>query len=164
MDGPQVAFIEVPKAKVPLADAVKSYLFNSQLVTVPGRKGMTLILPTEVKETPSTRLYVEELIATGGTIHHADYLDVRQSMRNGGGPACLRLRVALSDEDRAAMGGNTILDDILLETLRGWAKRHYRDRLMPDDLADPKLMAESFRALDELTQILKLGSVYDFQR
>ncbi|MCJ9429724.1 N-succinylarginine dihydrolase [Kordiimonas marina] len=164
MDGTQVAFIEVPKAKVPLEDAVKSYLFNSQLVTVPGRKGMTLILPSEVKETPSTRLYVEELIATGGTIHHADYLDVRQSMRNGGGPACLRLRVALSDDDRAAMGGNTILDDARLETLRVWAKRHYRDRLMPDDLADPKLMEESFAALDELTQILQLGSVYDFQR
>ncbi|NVJ68944.1 MAG: N-succinylarginine dihydrolase [Alphaproteobacteria bacterium] len=157
-------FVRVTADKVPLADAVKSYLFNSQLISAPSREGMTLILPTEVAETPSTKAYVDELIASGGPIRHADYLDVRQSMRNGGGPACLRLRVALSDEDQAAMGSNSILDDALVETLRDWAKKHYRDRLAVEDLADPKLMEESFAALDELTQILKLGSVYDFQR
>nr|WP_308909033.1 N-succinylarginine dihydrolase [Pseudokordiimonas caeni] len=156
-------FIEVASSDVPLEDAVKSYLFNSQLVSVPGRDGMTLILPTEVAETPSTKAYVEKLIASGGPIKHADYMDVRQSMRNGGGPACLRLRVVLSDEDRAAMGGRVLIDDALLADLRTWVNKHYRDRLMPEDLGDPKLAEECFVALDELTRILDLGSVYDFQ-
>lgn len=160
----EMQFVEVPDAKVPLKDAVKSYLFNSQLISTPGDAGMRLILPIEVEETASTKAYVDELLATGGPISNADYLDVRQSMRNGGGPACLRLRVALSDEQRAAMGANSVLDDALVETLRTWAKKHYRDRLMPEDLGDPALMEECFAALDELTQILQLGSVYDFQR
>lgn len=157
-------FVEVPDDQVPLIDAVKSYLFNSQLISAPGDDGMRLILPIEVAETQTTKAYVDGLVASGGPIVAADYLDVRQSMRNGGGPACLRLRVALSDEDQAAMGANSILDDTLVETLRTWAKKHYRDRLMPEDLGDPKLMEECFAALDELTQILELGSVYDFQR
>jgi succinylarginine dihydrolase len=164
MDGTAVRFVRVPKARVPLADAVKSYLFNSQLISSPNRGGMTLILPGEVAETPSTKAYVDGLIASGGPITHADYLDVRQSMRNGGGPACLRLRVALSDDDVASLGGNAVLDDALVATLQAWVRKHYRDRVMPDDLGDPLLMDESFAALDDLTQILRLGSIYDFQQ
>jgi len=157
-------FIEVAEADVPLKDAVRSYLFNSQLISAPTDDGMRLILPIEVAETPTAKVYVDKLIASGGPITAADYLDVRQSMRNGGGPACLRLRVVLSGQERAEMGANTVLDDALITVLQGWAKKHYRDRLMPDDLGDTKLMVECFAALDELTQILKLGSVYDFQR
>ncbi|MFC3051749.1 N-succinylarginine dihydrolase [Kordiimonas pumila] len=160
----EMQFVRVLESEVPLADAVKSYLFNSQLLSVPNRKGMTLILPREVEETASTKAYVEGLVSSGGPIGQAEILDVRQSMRNGGGPACLRLRVVLSDEELAAMGANSLLDDTLYETLKVWAKKYYRDRLMPEDLGDVKLMEESFFAMDELTQILRLGSVFDFQR
>ncbi len=157
-------FVEVPSAKVPLSDAVKSYLFNSQLLSPPGADNMRLILPIEVSETASTKAYIEELLGSNGPIGAADFLDVRQSMRNGGGPACLRLRVALSDDQLSAMGANSVLDDELVATLQDWAGRHYRDRVSADDLGDPLLMEECFAALDELSQILKLGSVYDFQR
>lgn len=156
-------FIEVSDAEVSLADAVKTYLFNSQLISLPGG-GMRLILPTDVEENPATKAYVDKMVASGGPIKSADYLDVKQSMRNGGGPACLRLRVALSPEGQASMGANCILDDALMARLQVWAKGHYRDRVMPEDLGDQSLMEESFAALDELTQILDLGSVYDFQR
>ncbi|WP_420429707.1 N-succinylarginine dihydrolase [Kordiimonas sp.] len=159
-----VRFVRVLRSAVPLADAVKSYLFNSQLISTPDREGMTLILPSEVAETPSTKAYVDGLLSSGGPITHADYLEVRQSMRNGGGPACLRLRVALSGDDMNALGANTVLNEGLIETLQAWGRRHYRDRLAADDLGDPLLMEESFAALDELTQILKLGSIYDFQQ
>jgi succinylarginine dihydrolase len=47
--------------------------------------------------------------------------------------------------------------------LVAWVERHYRDRLVPADLCDPALARESFTALDELTGILRLGSIYDFQ-
>lgn len=157
-------FVEVPAAKVPLGDAVTSYLFNSQLISVPGEDKMRLILPVEVEETASTHAYVQEMLGSNGPIGAADYLDVRQSMRNGGGPACLRLRVALSDEQLGAMGANAVLDDALVARLESWAKKHYRDRVEANDLGDPKLMEECFAALDDLTQILELGSIYDFQQ
>jgi len=159
----EMVFVEVSEAEVSLVDAVKTYLFNSQLISMP-QGGMRLILPTDVEENPATKAYVESLLASGGPIKSADYLDVKQSMRNGGGPACLRLRVALSPAERASMGANCLLDDALAATLQNWARTHYRDRLMPEDLGDPQLMEESFTALDALTQILGLGSVYDFQQ
>ncbi|MBL4837707.1 MAG: N-succinylarginine dihydrolase [Kordiimonadaceae bacterium] len=164
MIGAEMQFIKVLSSDVPLADAVSSYLFNSQLVSVPGRDGMTLILPVEVEETPTAKAYVDSMVANGGPIARSEYMDVRESMRNGGGPACLRLRVAMSDSDIQAMGANCIITDALLETLQGWVKKHYRDRVLPEDLGDVALMEENFTALDELTQLLKLGSVYDFQR
>lgn len=160
----EIAFVEVPEAEVPMADAVRSYLFNSQLVSLPGEDGMTLILPIEAQETETTRAYLDRLVAAGGPIVRAEFLDVRQSMRNGGGPACLRLRVVLTEAELAALSAATVLDDALYDALTAWVGRHYRDRLTPDDLADPALMRESFEALDELTELLRLVSVYDFQR
>jgi succinylarginine dihydrolase len=85
-------------------------------------------------------------------------------MRNGGGPACLRLRVVLTEEERAAIGANVWLDDTLHAALTAWVTRHYRDRLTPDDLADPALLDEGRRALDELSALLRLGNIYPFQR
>lgn len=160
----EITFIEVAEDEVPIADAVTSYLFNSQLVSLPGEDGMTLILPIEARETETTRRYLDRLVAAGGPIARAEFLDVRQSMRNGGGPACLRLRVVLTEDELAAVSGAAILDQGLYDALTAWVGRHYRDRLAPDDLADPALMRESFQALDDLTEILKLGSIYDFQR
>ena len=85
-------------------------------------------------------------------------------MRNGGGPACLRLRVAMNDTELAAVNPNLFMNDELFKTLNKWVDQHYRDELIQDDLADPSLLIESRTALDELTKILALGSVYDFQR
>lgn len=156
--------VTVPADRVGLQDAVTSYLFNSQLVSVPGRERMTLILPGEVNETPAVKDYLDDLIASGGPIGHHEVLDVRQSMRNGGGPACLRLRVVLSEDDLKALGAQVILDADRIEQLEAWAHRHYRDRLLPEDLGDPALMEEGMTALDDLTDILGLGSLYAFQR
>jgi succinylarginine dihydrolase len=85
-------------------------------------------------------------------------------MKNGGGPACLRLRVVLTEAERAAVRANVWIDDALFASLDAWIEKHYRDRLAPADLTDPALLEESRTALDALTQILKLGSLYDFQR
>ncbi|MCH8202025.1 MAG: N-succinylarginine dihydrolase [Proteobacteria bacterium] len=160
------AFVRVPSNQVPAADAVGSYLFNSQLLDRPGSGGheMMLILPEEAREIDSTRAYLEELTAGSGPITRAEFLDLRQSMRNGGGPACLRLRVVLSEPELSAVHKGVLPDEAQFERLEDWVKTHYRDRLLPDDLADPSLMGESYRALDELTEILGLGSLYHFQR
>jgi succinylarginine dihydrolase len=91
------------------------------------------------------------------------YLDVRQSMHNGGGPACLRLRVPLEDAERAKVRANVFFTSELDTLLSTWVDAHYRDRLVPSDLADPGLARETMTALDELTRILGIGAVYDFQ-
>ena len=158
-------FVQVDEADLPLAEAVKSYLFNSMLAALPGDDRLTLIAPMETAETPRAKAAVDRAIASNGPIGRVEYVDVRQSMRNGGGPACLRLRVVLTQAELAATNPGQRFDAALHERLAAWAERHYRDRLLPADLADPRLLVESREALDELTGILALGSgFYPFQR
>ncbi|MEE9347979.1 MAG: N-succinylarginine dihydrolase [Robiginitomaculum sp.] len=158
-------FVEVPEAEVPLADAITAYLFNSMLVQVPGEGRLTLIAPLETQEMASTKAYCERLVASNGPIGAVKYVDVRQSMRNGGGPACLRLRVVLTDDELAQCNPDMLMNDAKYGQLCGWVSAHYREKLAPDDLRDPALMDESFSALDALTKILGLGSdFYPFQR
>ncbi|MCI5047673.1 MAG: N-succinylarginine dihydrolase [Aquisalinus sp.] len=156
-------FIEVPADRVSLETAIKTYLFNSQLVSLP-EGGMALILPTESEENADTRSFVDDAIAGNGPITQAHYLDLKQSMKNGGGPACLRLRVVLTEAEQAALFGNCLMTHERLDDLEAWAKKHYRDQMMPEDVSDPQLYQETCAALDELTQLLDLGSLYDFQR
>ncbi len=84
------------------------------------------------------------------------YLDVRESMKNGGGPACLRLRVVLTEKERAAVHSRVWLNDSLYAALCGWIEKHYRDRISPDDLRDPALAQEVGKALDELSLMLEI--------
>ncbi len=158
-----VEFVELLAKDVPVGDAVTSYLFNSQLVSLPGQGRMTLIAPTEAEEIESVRTYLEGLTGSQGPIGEVRYFNLRQSMRNGGGPACLRLRVVLNDEQISSIKPRVILDEALYEKLKTWVEDHYRDEIAPDELRDPDLPTESFAALDQLTQILDIGSVYDFQ-
>jgi len=153
----------VRESEVTLDEAVATYLFNSQLLARPDGR-YALVAPAEAQEHARTRALIERLTQDGTPIAEALVFDLRQSMRNGGGPACLRLRVPLTAEERAAVRGRVFLDDALAHDLEGWIDRHYRDRLAPGDLADPALLDESRHALDELTQLLAIPPVYRFQR
>lgn len=161
--GAQLNVIEVPDARVSVADAVTSYLFNSQLLTRPDGRDV-LVVPQECRENPRVAAYLDDLIVNAGPIDEVLVFELRESMKNGGGPACLRLRVVLNEAERQAVAPGVWIDDALFGRLDAWIGKHYRDRLAPSDLADPKLLDESRTALDELTQILGLGSLYDFQR
>ena len=157
-------FIEVSSADLPLADAISSYLFNSMLIQIPGEDRLTLICPTETRDNPRSHAVAERLATSNGPIGSVQYVDVRQSMRNGGGPACLRLRVVLNEDELAATNAAMQLTDELHGALSVWAMRWYRDTLSPADLADPALLDETRGALDDLTGILGLGSgFYPFQ-
>lgn len=156
--------IELARADVPIEDVVKSYLFNSQLISVPGEDTMALIAPGEARNTPSVAAYLDALTRSGGPIRNVHYMDLQESMQNGGGPACLRLRVVLTEEEERALGARVLLNDRLADEIETWIKKHYRETLEPGDLHDPSLMTESYAALDELTQILQIGSIYDFQK
>lgn len=152
----------VPRAAVTVEDAVRSYLFNSQLLSR-ADGSMLLIVPEECRNNARVWSYLQTLTAEDGPIREVKVFDLKQSMQNGGGPACLRLRVALKDNELAAVNQGVILTPSLYDTLTGWVEKHYRDRLSETDLADPQLLTECRTALDELTQILKLGAVYPFQ-
>ena len=156
-------FLEVKANEISLKDGVKSYLFNSQLISR-NDGSMVLIAPIECQENPGIEAYIQNLISSkGNPIKEVHYLNLRQSMQNGGGPACLRLRVVMREEERAAAHQGVFLTDDLYSQLRNWIMANYRDRLEIKDLADPTLLDEGHRALDELTKILKLGPLYDFQ-
>jgi succinylarginine dihydrolase len=161
--GPAFTPVIVAERDVSLADAIATYLFNSQLLARPDGR-MLLVAPAECRENARVNTYLSALVAKGGPIAEVLTFDLKQSMKNGGGPACLRLRVALTDAERAAVRANVFLDDPLAASLEQWIRHHYRDRLAPSDLADPLLLDESRRALDSLSQLLRLGSVYPFQR
>ncbi|HEX7684002.1 MAG TPA: N-succinylarginine dihydrolase [Trinickia sp.] len=161
--GAQLNVIEVPDARVSVSDAVTSYLFNSQLLTRPDGRDV-LVVPQECRENPRVSAYLDDLVGGSAPIDDLLVFDLRESMKNGGGPACLRLRVVLNDAEREAVNPGVWIDDALFARLDAWIGKHYRDRLAPADLADPTLLVESRTALDELTQILGLGSLYDFQR
>ncbi|WDI30921.1 N-succinylarginine dihydrolase [Hyphococcus flavus] len=160
---PFAEIIEAPASAVSLEDCIKSYLFNSQLLTLPGGE-MALLLPTEAEENERVKAFVDATLSKNNPINRVIYKNVRESMRNGGGPACLRLRVVLSEDEAAAADQHFILDDAKITALENWVRTHYRDRIAPDDLADPALMEESFAAMQALTDLLGMGAFYDVQR
>lgn len=161
--GHEMIFLEVPATEVSLGDAVQSYLFNSQLITLPSHKTI-LISPVECQENETVRTYLEQLVACDNPISEVHYLDLRQSMKNGGGPACLRLRVVLTETEIQQCHPSVFLNASLYRKLTQWVDQHYRDRLHVNDLIDPQLLADTRQALDELTQILDLGAIYSFQK
>jgi len=161
--GGKLRVVEVPTADVAVADAVGSYLFNSQLLT--RRDGsLLLVVPKECEESAAVWRYLQAQVGHGGPIGALRVFDLRESMKNGGGPACLRLRVVLDRAQQDAVAPGVWMNDALFAGLNAWVDRHYRDRLADSDLADPQLLDESRRALDELTRLLGLGSLYPFQR
>jgi succinylarginine dihydrolase len=155
-----LAPLRVDSAQVPVADAVASYLFNSQLLSKPDGK-MALVVPHECRENPAVAGYLAQLASSGGPVDELIEFDLRQSMRNGGGPACLRLRVTLTDAEAQAMHQGVIMTDSLYDRLVGWVERHYRDRVEPKDLADPQLALECAAALEDLERLLGLPGLYD---
>jgi succinylarginine dihydrolase len=161
--GDDLTVVRASTQELPPESAVAAYPFNSQVLALEDGT-MVIVAPEDAREDASARAFLERVVASGGPVRAVHYIDVRQSMHNGGGPACLRLRVPLTSDETRALGAGVLLDDGLYEALCGWVDRHYREQLVPRDLADPTLAREGMAALDELTRLLRLGSVYDFQR
>jgi succinylarginine dihydrolase len=160
----KLILVHVSDDEVPLNEVVETYLFNSQILTLP-TGNMVLICPTECEVNPKTRAVIQRIIDDrSNPITAVHYFPLHESMKNGGGPACLRLRVVLNQKELHSIHPQVFLTDELYQTLVEWVERHYRERLYPSDLVDPHLLIETRTALDELTQILKIGQIYPFQR
>ena len=139
---PGAVVVEVPASVVSLADAIRSYLFNSQLVTVPDGS-MALILPMEAHDCAPVKVYLDMLVAGNGPIRAVHYVQVRESMRNGGGPACLRLRVVA---DPATIDPRFLLDEAKADRLEALIAAHWPETIGPDDLGNPDLWAQAWAA------------------
>jgi succinylarginine dihydrolase len=148
---PEVEIVEVPANVVSLADAISSYLFNAQLVTLPGAGGMALILPTEAQANPRVWGWLQTLVAGNGPIRRLVPVDVRESMANGGGPACLRLRVVA---DPATVDGRFLVDEAKLDLIAGVIAAHWPEAIAPIDLASGALIADIAHARQALTSAL----------
>ncbi|ALH79631.1 N-succinylarginine dihydrolase [Sphingopyxis macrogoltabida] len=153
---PEVEIVEVPANAVSLPDAIKSYLFNAQLVSLPGGAGMGLVLPTEARETPSVWNWLEAHVAGNGPIRKLFPVDVRQSMANGGGPACLRLRVVA---DPGAVDPRFIADETKLDRIADVIAGHWPEAISAADLGSPGLAADVRRARAALLETLGLNEL-----
>tara|TARA_B100000678_G_scaffold281007_1_gene278302 strand:+ start:3174 stop:4496 length:1323 start_codon:yes stop_codon:yes gene_type:complete len=147
--------VEVPQDKVPIEDAISSYLFNSQLLAWPGEDRLVLVAPLETQETESTRAYCENMVRGNGPIGRVEFVDVRQSMRNGGGPACLRLRVVMTEAQLAAANPAFLLNDAKIDALGEWVRTHYRDDLIASEFSDPAFAMEIRNAHLALTKLIQ---------
>jgi len=161
--GEEFRAIVASERELPLSDAVAAYPFNSQLLSLPDGK-LQLVAPAEAQQNGPARSFLERAAAECSLIAGIDYLNVNGSMKNGGGPACLRLRVPLSEQQVSRLAGSVLFDARCERELEGIIKRRYREQLTLKDVADPQLLDEARTALDEITQVLGLSSVYDFQR
>lgn len=152
---PDAEIIIVPDNEISLAEAVRSYLFNAQLVTLP-QGGMGLIIPTEAAESPQVRAWSDNLLARNGPIRKILPVDVRQSMANGGGPACLRLRVVA---DPATIDPRFILDEARLEIIEREISRHWPEAIDPADLQNKALAQQCLEARASLLAAFDLGQL-----
>src|SRR6185295_970072 len=152
---PEIEIIEVPAKVVSLADAVQSYLFNAQLVSLPGG-GMALILPGEARATAGVWAWLGQAVTGNGPIRRLETVDVRQSMANGGGPACLRLRVVA---DPATIDPRFLVDEAGLDRLAECMNMHWPEEISAADLADPALAARIEAARRELLVLLDLETL-----
>jgi succinylarginine dihydrolase len=148
-------YVEVAAAEVPIEDAVKSYLFNAQLVTPPNGQ-MTLIVPGEARDTASVWRWIERHVAGNGPIRRVEVVDVRQSMANGGGPACLRLRVVA---DPATVDPRFIVDAAKLDTVADVIRRHWPEQIHSSELQHPAIIADVQNARAALLDALKLSEL-----
>ena len=144
--------VEVAEAEVPLGDAIRSYLFNAQLITLPDGT-MTLVAPTECRDTPSVKAWIDRHLASNGAIRRVDYVDVRQSMANGGGPACLRLRVACNP---ATVDPRFLVDAAKLDRLAAVIGARWPDEIATADLQSPTLVTAVVAARVALLEALGL--------
>jgi succinylarginine dihydrolase len=152
---PGFEFVEVAAAEVPLADAVSSYLFNAQLVTPPDGEP-TLIVPIEAQETPTVWRWIERHIAGNGPIRRVQVVNVRQSMANGGGPACLRLRVVADPE---TVDPRFLVDAAKLDLIAEVIGQHWPEQIHHSELQQPQLIAAIEAARAALLEVLDLGEL-----
>ncbi|WP_298670639.1 N-succinylarginine dihydrolase [uncultured Sphingomonas sp.] len=154
---PEVEIVEVPADRVSLEDAIQSYLFNAQLVS-PQSGQQTLIVPGEAQGNPRVWEWLQEHIAGNGPIRAVKVVDVRESMANGGGPACLRLRVVA---DPTTIDPRFLVDDAKLTAIATTIEAYWPETIAVEAIGDPALIARIENARRALLETLDLVGLID---
>ena len=123
---------------------------------------MLMVLPADVRNFDNCMQWIDKLKKIS-PVKKFEFVDIKQSMMNGGGPACLRLKVLMNNKELEGVNKNFILDDNKVEQIKHLIQSFYRDRILPDDLKDPDLLDEFQMILDQYTQIFDLENFYSFQ-
>lgn len=161
LHGEDFLALKITEDQLPAEEAVSSYFFNSQVLSL--KKGeMLLLAPKECEENPKVKSLIHKLLEDpSNPLSQLQFFDLRQSMQNGGGPACLRLRVVLNDKELSQIHQGILFTDSLYQKLKTWTETHFRDKLELKDLEDPKLAAENRQALLALEEVLDLKGIYE---
>jgi succinylarginine dihydrolase len=152
---PALEVVEVPASAVTLQEAIRTYLFNAQLLTLPSGE-MALIVPEECRESPSVWAWVQTMLAGNGPIRQVIPVDVKQSMANGGGPACLRLRVVC---DAATVDPRFLLDEAKADLIERNIAAHYPEQIDPSDIGSVALANAVIAARLALLDALNLAQL-----
>jgi succinylarginine dihydrolase len=152
---PALEVVEVPSSAVTIEEAIRTYLFNAQLITLPDGT-MNLIVPEECRESASVWAYCEEMMASNGPIREVVPVDVRQSMANGGGPACLRLRVVC---DPSTVDPRFLLDEVKADQMERVIAEHWPEQIDPADLGSESLVESVVAARLALLEMLDLQAL-----
>ncbi|MEC9068018.1 MAG: N-succinylarginine dihydrolase [Pseudomonadota bacterium] len=152
---PALEVVEVPAAEVSLAEAIRTYLFNAQLVTLPGGE-MALVVPEECRESAAVWGWCERMLAGNGPIRQVIPVDVRQSMANGGGPACLRLRVVA---DPATIDPRFLLDEARADLIERTIAAAWPEQIDPADIGSATLAQQVRAARAALLDALDLAEL-----
>ena len=132
--------LNISEKELTLDDAIKSYFFNSQIVTTSqaGQTSWTILCPVQVQQNPATNELVKRLCAEQ-VFHAVHFVDLGQSMDGGGGPACLRLRVPLSEQELACVPAAAFWTESRDSDLRAIISDCYPSELKLADLANLEL-------------------------
>jgi succinylarginine dihydrolase len=152
---PEAEIVIVPASAVSLADAIASYLFNAQLLTLPSGE-MGLVIPLEAWEHPAVRAWLDGMLASNGPIRRVLPVDVRQSMANGGGPACLRLRVVA---DPATVDPRFLLNEARADMLEKLIATAWPEQIDPADIGRDSLASSVIAARAALLDALGLSAL-----
>lgn len=156
---PALEVLEVPEAAVSLAEAIRTYLFNAQLLTLPGGE-MALVVPGECRQSESVWRWCEGMVASNGPIRRVIPVDVRQSMANGGGPACLRLRVVA---DPATVDQRFLLDEAKAQRIEAVIAKMWPERMEPAQIGEEALARQVQDARAALLGVLALDALEQSQ-
>ncbi len=155
---PDAVIIEAPRDRISLDEAIRSYVFNSQLVTLPNG-GMLLIVPGESRDSTAVWTWLQSVVAGNNPIRDIRVVDLRESMRNGGGPACLRLRVVVDEAGYEAIDRRFLLNEARVDRITKLVEKEWPKAIAPADLGNPAMWRQCREARLALLKLLDLGEL-----
>lgn len=149
----------VKQSDITIEEVVKTYLFNSQILRL-SDESMMLLCPSECEESEVVSKYIKQLIESDSPVQSSIYFNLRESMSNGGGPACLRLRVPLNQKEQSSLPKGILINETSYEKLKKLINKHYREKLHSNDLKDPHFANECLETLDEIAKLIEMPELY----